>query len=59
MHTTFLLLHRSMSGCLQHCKDAKQQNIRCIDSSLKYESMERNKEENFSMEWKIFSTEWK
>ena len=51
-----------MSGCLQHCKGAKQQNLRCIASSLKflwYESMEWNMEENFSMEWKIFGMEWK
>ena len=51
-----------MSGCLQHYKGAKQQNIRCIASSLKfvwYGSMEWNMEENFSMEWKIFGMEWK
>ena len=54
------------SGCLQHCKGAKQQNIRCIAFSLKflwYESMEWNMEENFSMEWntewKILGMEWK
>ena len=54
------------SGCLQHHKDAKQQKIRCMASSLKffwYGSMEWNMEENFSMEWnmewKIFSMEWK
>ena len=54
------------SGSLQHCKDAKQQNIRCIASSIKflwYGIMEWNMEENFSvewnMEWKIFSEEWK
>ena len=44
------------SGCLQHCKGAKQQNIRCIASSLKflwYGSMEWNMEENFSMEWNM------
>ena len=43
-----------MSDCLQHCKEAKQQNIRCIASSLKflwYGSMEWNMEENFTMEW--------
>ena len=41
---------------------AKVQNILCIASSLKilwYGSMEWNMEENFSMEWKIFSMEWK
>ena len=42
---------------------AKVQNIDCIASSLKvfwygYGSMEWNGEENFSMEWKIFSMEW-
>ena len=54
------------SGCLPHCKGAKQQNIRCIASSLKFlwhGSMEWNMEENFSMEWnmewKIFGMEWK
>ena len=50
------------SGCLQHCKGAKQKNIRCVASSLKflsYGSMEWNIEENFSMEWKIFGMEWK
>ena len=60
------------SGCLQRCKGAKQQNIRCIASSLKFLwcgsmewnmeenfSMEWNMEENFSMEWKIFGMEWK
>ena len=60
------------SGCLQHCKGAKQQNIRCIASSLKFLwygsmewnmeenfSLEWNMEENFSMEWKIFGMEWK
>ena len=48
-----------MSDSLQHCKDAKQQNIPYIASSLKflwYESMEWNMEENFSMEWNM---EWK
>ena len=43
-------------------KIAKVQNIHCIASSLKvlwYGSMEWNVEENFSMEWKIFSIEWK
>ena len=55
-----------MSGCLQHCKSAKQQNLRCIAFSLKFlwcESMEWNMVENFStewnMEWKIFGMEWK
>ena len=41
---------------------AKKQNIRCNVSSPKflwYGSMEWNMEENFSMEWKIFSMEWK
>ena len=36
--------------------------MRCIASSLKflwYGSMEWNMEENFSMEWNIFSMEWK
>ena len=36
----------------------KVQNIRCIASSQKilwYKSMEWNVQENFSMEWKIFS----
>ena len=53
------------SGCLQNCKGAKQQNIRCIASILKflwYGSMEWNMEENFSMEWNMeenFSMEWK
>ena len=59
------------SGCLQHCIGAKQQNIRCIASSLKFLwygsmewnmkenfSMKWNMEENFSMEWKIFGMEW-
>ena len=52
------------SGCLQRCKDAKQQNILCIASSLKFlwcRSTECNKEENFSMEWNMeenFSMEW-
>ena len=52
------------SGCLQHCKDAKQPNIRCIASSLKFlwcRSMECNMEEKFSMEWNMeenFSMEW-
>ena len=44
------------SGCLRHCKGAKQKNIRCIASSLKflwYGSMEWNMKENFSMEWNI------
>ena len=44
------------------CNVAKLQNIRCIASSRKvlwYGSMEWNMEENFSMEWKIFSMEWK
>ena len=53
-------------------KGAKQQNILCIDSSLKFLwygsmewnmeenfSMEWNMEENFSMKWKIFGMEWK
>ena len=48
-------LHRSIVGapsrvgCLQHCEGAKQQNVRCIASSLKflwYGSMEWNMEEN-------------
>ena len=53
--------HTLTSGCLQHCKGAKKQNIRCIASSLHflwYGSME----ENFSMEWNMeenFSMEWK
>ena len=54
------------SGVSQHCKGAKQQNLRCIASSLKflrYGSMEWNMEENFTMEWnmewKIFSIKWK
>ena len=50
------------SGCLQLCKGVKQQNIRCIASSLKflwYGSIEWNMEENFCMEWKIFGMEWK
>ena len=36
--------------------------MRCIASSLEflwYGSMEWNMEENFSVEWKIFSMEWK
>ena len=43
---------------------AKQQNIRCIASALKfllYGSMEWNMEENFSMEWNMeenFGMEW-
>ena len=44
------------SGCSQHCKDAKQKNIRCIASSLKflwYGSVKWNMEENFSMEWNM------
>ena len=72
MQTRYRSLHLTYgwrtftSGCLQHCKGAKQQNIRCIASSLKflwYGSMEWNMEENFSMEWnmewKIFGMEWK
>ena len=72
MHTRYRFLHLRIvdepfrSGCLQHCKDAKQQNIRCIASSLKffwYGSVEWSVEENFcmkwNMEWKIFSMEWK
>ena len=60
------------SSCLQHSKGAKQQNIRCIASSLKFLwhgsmewnmeenlSKEWNMEENFSMEWKIFGMKWK
>ena len=50
------------SGCLQHCIDAKQQNIRCIASSLKfvwYGNMESKIEEKFTIEWKIFNMEWK
>ena len=41
---------------------AKVQNICCIASSLKvfwYESMEWNREENFSIKWKIFGMQWK
>ena len=58
------LLAQFTSGCLQHCKGVKQQNIRCIASSLKflwYGSMEWNMEENFSMEWNMeenFSMKW-
>ena len=50
---------------MQHCKDAKQQNIRCIAFSQKFflfGSMEWNMEEKFSMEWNMeenFSMEWK
>ena len=70
MHTRYRSLHLCICwrtftrGCLQHCKGSKQQNIRCIASSLKflwYESMEWNMEENFSMEWNMeenFSMEW-
>ena len=55
MHTRYRSLHRSIVGapsrvgCLQHCKGAKQQNIRCIASSLKfvwYESLEWSMEES-------------
>ena len=31
-----VLLAQFTSGCLQHCKGVKQQNIRCIASSLKF-----------------------
>ena len=44
------------SSCLQHCKDAKQQNIRFIAFSLKFlwcRRMECNMEENFRMEWNM------
>ena len=70
MHTRCRSLHLSIVGAPSRAvahntaklKGAKQQNIRCIASSLKflwYGSMEWNMEENFSMEWKIFSMEWK
>ena len=67
MHTRYRSLHLTIVGAPSRAvayNIAKQQNIRCISSSLKfpwYGSMEWNMEENFSMEWKIFSTgmEWK
>ena len=31
-----VLLTTFTSGCLQRCKDAKQQNLRCIASSLNF-----------------------
>ena len=65
MHTRYRLFHLSSVETPSRVvayNIAKQQNIRCIASSLKflwYGSMEWNMKENFSMEWKIFSMEWK
>ena len=73
MHTRCRSLHLSIVGAPSRAvalntaklKGAKQQNIRCIASSLKflwYGSMEWNMEESFSMEWNMeenFNMEWK
>ena len=72
MHTRCRSLHLSIVGAPSRAvahntaklKGAKQQNICCIASSLKflwYGSMKWNMEENFSMEWNMeenFSTKW-
>ena len=69
MHTRYRSMHLSIVGAPSRAvayNIAKQQNIRCIASSLKflwYGSMEWNMEENirmeWNMEWKIFGMEWK
>ena len=65
MHSRYRLSHLSIVDSPSQAvayNIAKQQKIRCIASSLKflwYGSMEWSMEENFSMEWKIFSMEWK
>ena len=62
MHTIYRFLHLSIVDAPSRAvayNIAKQQNIRFIASSLKFLCMEWNMEENFSMEWKIFSMEWK
>ena len=65
MLTRYWLLHLSIVDAPSRAvayNIVKQQNIRCIASSLKFlwcGSMEWNMEENFCMEWKIFSMEWK
>ena len=62
MHTKYRSLHLSIVGAPSRAiahSIAKQQNIRCIASRLKflwYGSMEWNMEEHFSMEWNM---EWK
>ena len=56
----FVLLHTPLRVVAYNIP--KVQNICCIASSLKifwYGSVEWNMEENFSMEWKIFSMKWK
>ena len=59
MHTRYRSLHFSIVGAPSRAvayNIAKQQNIRCIASSLKFlwcGSMECNMEENFSMEWNM------
>ena len=67
MHTTYWSLHVSIDGAPSRAvayNIAKQKNLRCIASSLKflwYGSMEWNMEEDFSMEWNMeenFSMEW-
>ena len=68
IRTRYRSLHLSIVGAPSRAVTyniAKQQNIRCIASSLKFlwcGSMECNMEENFSMEWnkeENFSMEWK
>ena len=59
MHTRYRLLHLSIVDAPSRAvayNIAKQQNIRCITSSLKFlwcGNMEWNMEENFSMEWNM------